>query len=344
MRFLRTFHNPLLLSAIFASSFAAGQVTLAFPASHKVVTLSVPDKPAAMQMDILHLKVAKNGLTPGGVSRTFLAQDGSWVLSVHISRADRQFDSRGLRDYASNGISKGPLKIERVRNYEQGQMAVQEYMVENFQGQNVHQKNVFAYMVSGNQWFDVHVSKALYDPAYDEKFLNSMLSSIKLIERYEPDTRVEFENGSFFYLEDDWVRAAQHYEKALDIARRQRRRALTPTEWRVLVDNLGMAYGMSRNLEKAKATFQYGITQDPAYPMFHYNLACTYAELDDLDSALGDLKSAFRYRENGIRGEGMPDPTKDNSFKRYLGDARFVATARQVCPESRQTATGFICQ
>ena len=33
--------------------------------------------------------------------------------------------------------------------------------------------------------------------------------------------------------------------------------------------------------------------------MFHYNLACSYAELDDLDSALGDLKFAFAYRQNG---------------------------------------------
>jgi tetratricopeptide (TPR) repeat protein len=327
-----------------ASVYAPGQVTLAFPASHKIETFSLPDKPAALQMDVLHLKTGKNILTPNGAAREYLASDGSWVVSVHISPADRQLDSAGLREYSFGGISKGPFKIEQLRNYQQGSMALQEYMVENFRGQNVHQKNAFAYLVSGNQWFDVHISKVLYDPAYDEKFLNSMLNSIKLVEHYEPDTRIEYEYGSFFYLQNDWVRATAHYEKALDLARLRHKRELTPNEWRVLVDNLGMAYGMSRNLDKAKATFQYGITQDPAYPMFHYNLACTYAELDDLDSALADLKSAFSYRNNRIPGEGMPDPAKDDSFRRYLGDARFNSLARQICPESRQTATGFVCQ
>ena len=248
-----------------------------------------------------------------------------------------------MREYAWSGLRTGPYEAKTVRTYDLGSVAILEYMIDTFKGQNVHQKNVFAYMVSGDQWFDVHISKLLYDPG-DEKFMNSMLNSIKLIEHYQPDTRVEFENGSFFYLEKNWERASLHYERALDIERRQKRRALTPNEWRVLIDNLGMAYGMAHDLEKAKSTFQFGITQDPAYPMFHYNLACTYAELNDLDSALGDLKSAFAYRQNGIPGEGMPDPAKDSSFERFLGDARFMSLARQVCPESRQTASGFVCQ
>ena len=296
-----------------------------------------------MQMDILHLKVEKNGLTPGGSSRKLFASGGSWVLSANISPATSHLDAAGLREYAWSQLSKGPFKAGQVRTYELGEVTILEYLIETFKGQNVHQKNVFAYMVSGDQWFDVHISKVLYDPG-DDKFLNSMLSSIKLIEHYQPDTRVEFDNGSSFYSERNWDRASQHYEKALEIERRQKKRALSPNEWRVLVDNLGMAYRMAHDLERAKSTFQFGITQDPAYPMFHYNLACTYAEMNDLDNALVDLKSAFAYRKNGIPGEAIPDPSKDSSFGRFLGDARFANLARQVCPESGKTATGFACQ
>src|SRR5580658_10524064 len=49
---------------------------------------------------------------------------------------------------------------------------------------------------------------------------------------------------------------------------------LDHTTWRVLVDNLGMAYGITGDLSHAEDTFNYGRSKDPAYPMFYYNLAC----------------------------------------------------------------------
>lgn len=328
---------------LLAAPFCGPQATLEFPASHRVVTLSLPDQPAALQIDVLHMTTEKNTLKPDGTARYMFAHGGSWNISANVSPAQSKVDAAGRRDLAWKGLSNGPFKADAVRTYGQGKAAVLDYMIERFQGRDLHQKNVFAYLVSGDQWFDVHISKAYYDPG-DEKFLNSMLSSVILIEHYQPDTQLEFGYGSGFYLQQNWLRASQHYERALGIERSQKKRSLSPAEWRVLVDNLGMAYGMQHDWEKAKATFQFGITQDPAYPMFHYNLACTYAELNDLDSALADLKSAFAYRRNGIPGEGMPDPTKDPSFARFVNDARFSRLARQVCPESQKTDIGFMCR
>ena len=36
--------------------------------------------------------------------------------------------------------------------------------------------------------------------------------------------------------------------------------------WRVLVDNLGMAYGITGDLQHAEVTLNYGVSQDPSYP------------------------------------------------------------------------------
>ena len=337
------FHRWLLPLGLILSSFAATQITLSFPASHNIVTFSLPDKPAAMQMDILHLKIERGELTPDATARRVFARGGDWIMTSYISPAQRKLDARGFRDYSWSELKKGPFALTQIRTYEIGQMAFLEYMIDTFQGKNVHQKNAFAYMVSGDQWFEVHISKTLYETS-DEKFMNSMLNSIQLIDHYQPDTQIEFGYGSVFYLKKDWARASQHYEMALEIERKKKKRSLSPTQWRVLVDNLGIAYGMDHHWEKAKTTFQFGITQDPAYPMFYYNLACAYAELNDVDNALGDLKSAFGYRQNGIPGEGMPDPAKDPSFRRLLGEARFVGLVRQVCPESRKTEGEYICQ
>jgi hypothetical protein len=58
--------------------------------------------------------------------------------------------------------------------------------------------------------------------------------------------------------------------------------------------------------------------------MFHYNLACTFAEMNDLDHAMQSLKTAFLYRKNQNAGEeGMPDPRQDSSFQRFMKNETF---------------------
>ena len=153
--------------------------------------------------------------------------------------------------------------------------------------------------------------------------INSCLSEAKApIQKPNPQTLSLMEQGSAFYLEHDFKRAIPPYQKALDLEKEER--TLDQTLWRVLVDNLGMAYGISGDLKKAKDTFQYGLSKDPKYPMFHYNMACTYAEMDDVDNAIAYLKRAFDYKQNMIKGERMPDPWTDSSFQRFMKNDKFI--------------------
>jgi hypothetical protein len=71
-----------------------------------------------------------------------------------------------------------------------------------------------------------------------------------------------------------------------------------------------MAYGVTGDLKPAKETFEYGLSEDPQYPMFYCNMACTCAEMNDLQNTMAYLKKAFEYKANVIRGEGMPDPPR----------------------------------
>jgi tetratricopeptide (TPR) repeat protein len=134
--------------------------------------------------------------------------------------------------------------------------------------------------------------------------------------------------GSVFYLKHDFKKAISPYQKALDLEKQER--ALEKNFWRVLVDNLGMAYGITGDLKRAKEVFEYGLTKDNAYPLFHYNLACTYAEMGDEDKAIEYLKSAFKYKENMIEGEQMPDPASDDSFQRFMKDEKFLRVLREI--------------
>jgi tetratricopeptide (TPR) repeat protein len=137
-------------------------------------------------------------------------------------------------------------------------------------------------------------------------------------------TAVEYvKQGSEFYQKNEFKKAIGPYNRALELEKK--RSELNPILWHVLVDNLGMSYGITGDLKKAKETFEYGLTKDDKYPLFYYNLACTYAEMDDLEKTLVQLKLAFEFRKNMLPGETMPDPAKDDSFQRFMRNERFLA-------------------
>ena len=148
------------------------------------------------------------------------------------------------------------------------------------------------------------------------------------LKKGDPETRKLLEQGSKFFLDGDFKRAIPPYQKALD--REKENRTLSDTLWRVMVDNLGMAYGISGDLKKAKETFEYGLSKDPKYPMFLYNMACTFAEMNDVDKTISYLQQAFQYKRNMIKGERFPDPWTDDSFQRFMKDERFVNALKEM--------------
>jgi tetratricopeptide (TPR) repeat protein len=131
----------------------------------------------------------------------------------------------------------------------------------------------------------------------------------------------DFGYGSYYFLEKDYLKAARHYESVLE--RNDPGSALNRNSWRVLIDQLGMSYGLSGELGKAKDLFEWAIAQDAEYPMFYYNLACTFAEMGDLDRALGNLRLAYQTKGNMLPKETFPDPQKDPSFKKLYKDKRY---------------------
>jgi hypothetical protein len=80
---------------------------------------------------------------------------------------------------------------------------------------------------------------------------------------------------------------------------------------------------MTGDLDHAEQTFNCGLSQDPAYPMFYYNLACVAAGRNNMDKTTEFLRKAFSYKANMIPSESMPDPHKDDSFKSFMADKRF---------------------
>lgn len=122
--------------------------------------------------------------------------------------------------------------------------------------------------------------------------------------------------------------AAQEYTKSLELDDQHKK--LTVEQRRRVIDQQGVSYALARNLDRAKQIYLDALAKDPEYAMFNYNLACVYAELDDLDSAIPYLKKSWEHRDTLPGDVKFPDPRKDDSFKSFWNDKRFLDAVRDI--------------
>ena len=253
-------------------------------------------------------------------------------VSVTLEKVPGQASAKGCVEQLQQ-IQKGPFATrgQDIKLNAVGEIPTLAYTLREFQGVRLDQKNMYACIAQDNVYADIHLSKVQYTTA-DAPLFQSILKTIHLQPAHSevvqaqapaaPTSMQLFRIGSALYLQNKYDEAIPPYQKALDLEKTEPQ--LNRILWRVLIDNLGMAYGMTGHLTKAKATFEQGIQADPTYPMFHYNLACTFSEMNDLDHAMQSLKTAYLHRKNHNPGEeGMPDPRQDSSFQRFMKNEAF---------------------
>ena len=127
--------------------------------------------------------------------------------------------------------------------------------------------------------------------------------------------------------------AIAQYSRAYEIEKVKR--TLSSSAWRALLDNLGMGYGMSGALDKSQQVFEYGISKDPDYPMFRYNMACVYAGRGDWKASIRYLDEAYARKANMIPGEPIPDPWTDDSFQRFMKEPGFTTALARIYPKGK---------
>jgi tetratricopeptide (TPR) repeat protein len=134
--------------------------------------------------------------------------------------------------------------------------------------------------------------------------------------------------GSKYYMNGDYQRSIPPYQKALDLEKKERK--LEKKFWIVLVDNLGMAYGITGDIKSSFDVFEYGIATEPTYPLFYYNMACGHGELGDEENAIKYLRLAFKYKDNMLKSEHLPDPMNDSSFARFRESESFKKAVKEM--------------
>ncbi len=243
------------------------------------------------------------------------------VVSLTLEQAKPGAPPNPCRESLEKKTKHAPLKIQDVRFSRSDDVEVMRYVVLEFRGQRINQESMFACQFYDNTYIDLHVSKVNYVTT-DEPLFADVLKSMHININKEQRSSLELvEQASRLYLLHDYRGAIGPYSQALELERVDPK--LDKSVWYVLIDNLGMSYGITVDLVKAKETLEYGVSKDPTYPLFHYNLACTYAEMGDTTEAGNYLKKAFDYKANVLPGESIPDPLKDESFKKLMKSREF---------------------
>ncbi|HPF41590.1 MAG TPA: tetratricopeptide repeat protein [Phycisphaerae bacterium] len=293
--------------------------------SDGVKNFAVPGRDYGLAIDLKGFTIEEDKLYDDGRGRYVRAsrRRNNVNVSFWLLPAEEKGDSKHCRETWWKKEKNNPFKPEDVRMREKDDLAIVDYMVR----QPVEQSNVRAYLADKKTWIDVHISKVNASEK-DLARIDKLLDSVKIVAPCPTDVKMDLVLGSRFYLKRNYVKASWHYQRVLDAEKEKR--TLDTKSWRVVVDNLGMAYGIRERLERARETFEYGIAEDPDYPMFYYNLACTYGEMNDLKNAIKYLKAAFERRAHLNPGERMPDPRADSSFKRFLKKSEFRETLKEI--------------
>lgn len=216
-----------------------------------------------------------------------------------------------------------PFGIKNERLSDDNGKAVAEYT--SFSADKdtiVAKRNFNVYLVHGGYWINVHLVTVSKDKVTLDE-LNRLAHTVAINENAKYTAHYDLAYGSIFFQQENYVMAAAFYQRAWTAWQAKKVTDLSRDEWRILVDQLAVSYSLMGNQQEAKTVLGDGLKEDPAYPMFHYNMACAYAAEGNLADTLIHLEEAFKNRGNMIKGEKFPDLANNNAFRKYLTTTEF---------------------
>jgi hypothetical protein len=238
-------------------------------------------------------------------------------------------------------ISKQQVTRQNLQENIAGQVDRVEYMIPEYNGAAVRQKNVHAYLGSRDLCAEVRLAKMLFNPG-DQKLFDDVLNSVRLLpdeagsaaEANKPGdplfqgTKSYLFDGTMAYLNKDFTTAAEQLQQALDSEKQKR--ALSRDDLRLLVDNLAVSYRFNQNQAKSKETLDYGLSRDPKYPLFHYDMACYYGLEGDMNKALDELRLTYKNKSELSLSDQLADPLGESCFGKFLKNKTFVKAVEEM--------------
>jgi tetratricopeptide (TPR) repeat protein len=158
-----------------------------------------------------------------------------------------------------------------------------------------------------------------------EQLFYSVLDSVKFTDTSNPSSSFDyyFKAKSLIHQKQH-KQAIEYFNAALGLERKQRQ--LDAQHWRNLIGHLVDLYVATGDRGRAKEVLDYGVSNDPTFPLFYLALAHHYASQDDVDNAIASLEKAYTYRKNDRRASLQfiwSDPATDPAFLKFEKNEKF---------------------
>ena len=148
---------------------------IAETSDEKKISLTVPAAPWALTLPGDNFALEREQVKPDGRHGYFLMSDEKnyMMISVFIEPAVKCKDSKSCRDMVwklGNPSWENPQNVVLSKI---GEVHFFEFLLPSFRGQPVRQQNMYAQFVVDGFWVDMHISKVLYEPREQERFVIS---------------------------------------------------------------------------------------------------------------------------------------------------------------------------
>jgi hypothetical protein len=270
------------------------------------------------------LTVYDNGRRP--VAQYRKGSSGLTASFILFENLSGKPSAQGCRDDVINPILEHDAKLiskrvdGEVKTTAGETLATSSYLVDmNLPGGH-HQHNLFGFVGNAKTCAEIHMSSVIETPT-EEDTMKAVLRDFHADLTYQPSAVDYFQLASVLFKNSPGL-AAPYHKSSLD-AMPKDTSYITPR--RVATDQLVMSLGMSGGIKDSRAVAEKAISDDPDYPINYYNMACMDAEQGNAIGAKMHLKQAFDRRANVLKGESMPDPSKDDSILKLKKDEAFWA-------------------
>lgn len=287
-------------------------------------SISLPMENWSLNIDLSGFEGQKSNFSPDGTQREMLVSHKKNMLnvSVFIEPEENKGGAVACREFYWKKIQASPNQKDDIQLYLHDSAAVVEYTIKKFKDQTVNFHNANAFLAYKGYWIDVHISKVQYQES-DKALFDAIIKSLRFSQPKRYNIAELFLFASTYYYNKKYSSAITIYEQLL--APQKEKIGMDNALWHSVVDNLGMAYGVSGNTAKAKEVYSYALKLDAEYPMFYYNLACCYGEESDAENAVKNLEQAYKHKDKSLPGEEVPNPKEDPSFQKMLSNPLFTA-------------------
>jgi tetratricopeptide (TPR) repeat protein len=293
-------------------------------------TLALPAHQGQLKWNAEGFKVVQSSAKPNGAEVGIRANDGSSQFTLlgflFLFPEQAPMTSAKCRDGVLEPARRSNPTIKIAASTQMARSDGPPVELVSYVGQGKDGKLVYSirgFLAIGDICGDLEIDGNDVNVISDSN-LKKIWESYRFDPNYSPQFGDVSQYAEILYQNHMYQAAAPVFEQALTKLKDDKNKDQLMWQ-RVTTDQAGLAYGLAGNIPKARAIFEAGVAKDPDYPMYYYNLACADAEEKKLTDARNHLQQAFARKANVIRGETMPDPTKDDSFLPYRDNKEFWA-------------------